>query len=292
MVLSLGNNMVLSLEKVDQSSLSEMIYFLKRYENYTLFLLGNLADHGYILTEAPNSANYHIIRSSQEIIAVFALTKRGNLLIQSKLQEPIFEMLLQACLNEALPLSGLLGEWDFCSSFWHFLKTNNVIQTDIFTSKEILYSKEIPTFENQHHSSVRILIPNDFSQWEVLRHDYLAETGLPHDLTSQQLQTQFVTKTKEKIIWGCFRDNELISIAELNAKAFGMGQVGGVYTVPLCRNQGYAKSVLYQLIYDSYRIHDLHKLLIFTGEHNVSANHLYQSIDAKFIGYFGMFFGT
>ncbi len=283
--------MIFSLEKVDQSSLDELIYFLKKYENHTLFLLGNLADNGHSLTQAPNSANYHIIRFSQEIVAVFALTKRGNLLIQSTIQDPIFEILLQTCLEESIPLTGLLGEWEFCSSFWNFLKSKNIIQTDIFTSKEILYSKNIPVLENHCHSSVRSLTPTDFSQWEPLRYDYLAEAGLPQDLTTEQLQEQFLSKAKEQIIWGCFHENTLISIAELNAKALGLGQVGGVYTVPSFRNKGYAKSVLHQLMYDAHNIHNLHKLLIFTGEHNVSANHLYRSIDATFLGYFAMFFG-
>lgn len=98
-----------SIEKVDPSSQEEAICFLKNHANYSLFLLGNLKAHGPVLSKAPNSANFHIIRSSQKIIAIFALTKRGNLLVQSTLHEPIFEILLQECEKEPIPITGLLG---------------------------------------------------------------------------------------------------------------------------------------------------------------------------------------
>ncbi len=284
--------MKFSIEKVDPSSQEEVICFLQKHENYALFLLGNLAAHGVTLSEAPNSANFQLIRSSQKIVAVFALTRRGNLLVQASLQESIFDILLQACLAEKVPLTGLLGEWNFCSSFWKFLKTKKIITTDIFTTKEILYSKQIPSFTDIIQAPVRYLTAKDYPQWKILRFDYLAEEGIPHDLTSEQLHEQFLTKAQEKIIWGYFCQDTLVSIAELNAKAIGIGQVGGVYTAPLFRKKGYAKAILSQMMIDVRKTHNLHKLLIFTQENNNASNRLYESLEASRIGYFAMFFGS
>lgn len=280
------------IEKADLSTQNEIVCFLKKHENYALFLLGNLEAHGLNLSEAPNSANYQIIRLNKEIVTVFALTKRGNLLIQSTVQEPIFDILMQACSAEPIHLTGLLGEWEFCASFWTFLKAHNVIKTDLFTTKEILYCKKIANLAPKTRSTVRYLTADDFPQWKIIRFDYLKEEGLPHDLTCEQLKAQFLTKVQEKIIWGYFDKHTLVSVAELNAKALGAGQVGGVYTAPLFRKKGYAKAVLLQMMHDVRQTHNLHKLLIFTRENNDAANHLYRSLDVDHIGYFAMFFGS
>lgn len=69
-----------------------------------------------------------------------------------------------------------------------------------------------------------------------------------------------------------FLNNKLISIAELNAKALDLGQVGGVYTTPAFRQKGYSKSVMKQLLIDANQ-------------------HLYKFLGAFQVGYFALFFG-
>ncbi len=121
--------------------------------------------------------------------------------------------------------------------------------------------------------------------------DYLIEEGLPNDLTDEQLLNQFLEKTKKKITWGLFLNNTLVSIADLNAKALDLGQVGGVYTVPSLRQRGYSKSVMQQLLLDAKEIHKIRKLIIFTGEQNFPAQKLYKSLGVSQIGYFALLFG-
>jgi hypothetical protein len=70
-----------SVETVTQSSQHEMLNFLKEHENYTLFLLGNFENYGATLTDAPYSGNFKLIRSQDQVVGVFCLTRKGNLLI-------------------------------------------------------------------------------------------------------------------------------------------------------------------------------------------------------------------
>jgi|GEM_PF-270460 len=281
----------LEVEKISSSNQDEMIAFLKRHENYSLFLLGNFENYGVMLSEAPYSGNFKLIRSSNEIVAVFCLAKKGSLLIQSIIREAVFDLVLTSCIEEGIPLTGLVGDWEFCHIFWQFLKDKKVIQKETFTSKEILYQVDLSKISSLPQPNVRLLTDDDYSQWKPLRLDYLVEEGFPNDLNDEQLLEIFIDKCRKKIIWGFFLKGQLVSIADLNAKALDMGQLGGVYTHPNFRKKGYSKSVILKLLSDIKDIHGMRKLIIFTGENNLPAQKLYESIGVYQVGNFALLFG-
>lgn len=283
--------MIYSVETVTSSSQHEMLNFLKEHENYTLFLLGNFENYGATLTDAPYSGNFKLIRSQGQVVGVFCLTRKGNLLIETILRESIFDIVLNVCHQELISLKGVVGNWDFCEPFWKYLKDKKIIQKEVFTSKEILYSIVLNKHNFLPQDNVRLLTEADYIQWKPLRLDYLIEEGLPNDLTDKQLFNQFLEKTERKIIWGLFLENSLVSIADLNAKALDLGQVGGVYTMPNFRQRGYSKSVMQQLLLDAKEIHKIRKMIIFTGEQNFPAQKLYNSLGVSQIGYFALLFG-
>ncbi len=286
------NGMKYLIEAVDQSNESMMIDFLKKHEDYTLFLLGNYENYGLTLSESPYSGNYKVIRSPDgEIVGVFCLTKKGNLLIESTIREPVFEMVLSSCREEQLPLKGVLGRWSLCKPFWDYLKAQKIIEEETFISKETLYAVDLSTTPYEPHPNVRVLMQDDFIQWKLLRLDYLLESGVPNDLSDDQLLKGFLSKVERKITWGFFLEGKLVSIADLNAKALDLGQVGGVYTVPAFRQKGYSKAAMQQLVLDSKKNHSIRKLVIFTGEDNFSAQKLYQSLGVSQIGHFALLFG-
>ena len=97
------------LEGVEKNTVAEVIAFLQKHEDYSLFLLGNLKNYGYCLNQAVNSGNYKVIRSDSKIRAVFSLTRRQSLLIQSEtLDEDLLEYVLAACHSEQIPILGFL----------------------------------------------------------------------------------------------------------------------------------------------------------------------------------------
>lgn len=166
-----------------------------------------------------------------------------------------------------------------------------MIQSETFTSKEILYNLDLSEISYPLNPNVRILTAGDYNQWKPLRLDYLQEEGFPNDLNDEQLLEIFLDKCKGRIIWGYFLMDRLVSIADLNAKASDLGQLGGVYTDPIFRKKGYSKAVIHKLLSDIKEIHNIRKLIIFTGENNLSAQKLYQSIGVKQVGHFALLFG-
>lgn len=280
-----------SIETVTSSSQQEMLHFLKEHENYTLFLLGNYENYGSVLTDAPYSGNFKVIRSLGKVVGVFCLTRTGTLLIEAILQEPIFDHVLDACRQEPMRLKSVVGNWNFCGPFWEYLKNKKIIQKEVFTSKEILYNVDLSKHNFVPQDNVRLLTEPDYIQWRRLRLNNIMEEGLPNDLTDNQLHNQFLEKAKKRIIWGRFLENVLVSIADLNAKALDLGQVGGVYTPPTYRQKGYSRSVMQQLLHDAKTIHDIRKLIIFTGEQNFPAQKLYQSLGVSRDGHFALLFG-
>ena len=281
------------VEPVDSSEQVAMIQFLREREDYTLFLLYNFASHGPKLTAAPYSGNFKLIYAQEKIVGVFCLTRSGAILIETTIKEPIFEMVLMACQEERIALKGLIGDWNFCAPFWEFLKKKKVIQKEISFSKEVLYRIDVLQVSLPVLGpNIRFLSEDDYEQWKPLRFDFLTEKKLPNTLNDEQLWEAFQEKVKKKIGWGFFLKEQLISMADLTAVAFGMGQLGGVYTIPSMRQKGYARAVLQQILFDLKHAHKLHKLIIFTEEHCFAPQKLYESLGAVQIGHYALLFGT
>ncbi|MBI3900558.1 MAG: hypothetical protein HY324_00240 [Chlamydiia bacterium] len=194
----------ISIETVNESLLQEAIAFLRKHEDFSLFLLGNLEAHGHKLTSAPNSGNYKLVRHGGKIAAVFCLTRRGNLLVQSEISDrKLSEKILTVCQEEQLPILGLIGPWDFCQRLWGLAHEKSMILHDIFVSKEILYTVDLSKQIVSNEPNVRFLLPDDYPQWQPLRIEYLKEEGLPDDLLKHHDHELFLEKVKNRISWGC-----------------------------------------------------------------------------------------
>ncbi len=282
---------MITIEMASEDTEAEMIGFLKKHEDYSLFLLGNHEAYGNRITEAPYSGNFKLIRRSNNLRGVFCLTRSGSLMVQSEIQEPVFELILKSCREEAIPITGVIGEWSFCSLFWEFLKTKGIIQQEVFVSREILYTLNVSEASFSKDERVRLLNKEDFFQWQYRHHEYIEEEKLPKQMNEEQLKNQFLWKVDQKIIWGLFVQDKLTTIAELNAKALDLGQVGGVYTSPPFRKQGLATALMRQLSLDAKNLHGIRKLIIFTGENNAPARTVYESLGVNKKGYFALLFG-
>lgn len=281
----------LEVENVTPHSEKEMIKFLIQFEDTCMFMLGNFEVHGSKLTDAPNSGNFKLIRKSKDLVGVFCLTRRGTILVQSTIVEPTFELILKHCQDEKIPIKGVAGDWEYCSLFWNFIKKRQVIYQDSFSSKEILYTLDLVEKSYQKIENIRVLHPQDFLEWEKLNKEYLVEQELPSGLSDEQLKADFTLKASQRIIWGLFLDGKLTTVAELNAKALDLGQVGGVYTSPNYRKKGFATLLMQQIIMDIKQLHGIRKLIIFTDENNHPAKKVYESLGAKHVGYFALLFG-
>lgn len=268
--------------------------YLALHEDTAMFLLGNLESFGPRAGPSANSGNFKLLLQGYSVVGVFCLAQRGNLLIQSSAGPGAHPEILHACREEPTPLKGLLGEWGVASALWDALKSGSVIVRETFASKEILFS-----LEPEDHTAppadprgeLRLLVETDFKAWKPLRIAFTAEEGIANDLTDAQLHAQFLSSVDRRVTWGLFENGKLVSVAALNAKTRELGQVGGVYTVPSHRRRGLSRRTMEKLLYDSKHLHQLRKIILFTGEKNFPAQKLYESLSFARIGHYGIFFG-
>ena len=75
---------------------------LERFEETSLFLLGNLAEHGPVLGPALTSGNFKCVVDDGQVVAVFGLSRNGNLCLQSDRQRDYSRLILDACAQEPI----------------------------------------------------------------------------------------------------------------------------------------------------------------------------------------------
>ncbi len=281
------------IESVTDENLAEVKAFLEKYRETALFLLSNLEAHGPSLTEELNSGNFKCLKSPEGLQGVFCLTRRGNLVAQTK--GDCTEVILKACEEEDLLIEGMIGEWETAESLWKGLLARDPSLQTTYQSKELLLKLPLSSQPRgpllPDGISVRNLKPGDFEAWESLKQAFSAEEGVPLTGTSQQRQKHFETEAKKGYIWGLFSGDLLLSIAQYNARSGATAQVGGVFTQPPYRRRGLSRAVMKTLIVDSVKRHSIDLLILFTGENNRGARKLYKSFGFEPIGSYGLFFG-
>ncbi len=272
-----------------------VIEFLESKIETSMFLLGNISQHGFKLGVHSNSGNFKSIKRNGKVIGVFCLSRRGSLLIQTDNKNDYSKEIFDSTLQENISLKGILGNWKDSWLFYSFYKAMNPNFELNLCSEEILFSLKL---EGQKLSrnlsesiSIRFLTSEDYAVWDKVNRDYLEEEGLSIQKDNQEREVSFTEKTQKKEWWGLFEKGELTSICAYNSTYKNVGQIGGVYTVPAKRKKGYAKLCMKQLISDSYSIHKFSKLFLFTGKKNIAAQKLYKSLGFAEIGNFGILLG-
>jgi hypothetical protein len=265
-----------------------LMSFLKKYEETSQFLIGNLREHGPKMTEDPYSGNFKIIKEGDEIVAVFYLARCGNVYAQA-ISSDYTMPILEACQKESLPIKGFLGDWDILAPLYEAFAAKNPAFRPSYSSKEILYRRPLAPSDPKlsHHPSVRLLTNSDFDQWFPMRMAYLEELNLPAGMSSH-LKTRFESATQNRTWWGYFEGSQLISMAGLNSKSESIGQIGGVFTPKEQRQKGLSKATMLHMLKDCRDLHRLTKSILFTGEADIPAQKLYESIDYERMGHFAL----
>jgi predicted GNAT family acetyltransferase len=286
------------IRHVTDSDLERVRAFLESHVDTSLFLLSTLAALGPRLGQHLNSGNFRMVEEEGRIVAVFCLTRRGNLLVQAAGRADLADSIFQACETEPIETRGIVGEWQTAEALWKLLRADPRFETT-HNLKDVLYrlmlKGAVPSAERspfRGRFDVRTLDSDDFVQWERLNRAYFAELSLPLQATLEQRRTDFIVRIRSGLWWGAFDEYfELVSIASLNATYGSMGQVGGVYTRPADRRKGLARAVMQLLIEDSRTRLGFEKLILFTGEDNAAARRLYESMGFEPAGAFGLLLG-
>jgi RimJ/RimL family protein N-acetyltransferase len=282
----------LTVIDIDEQNLAGASDFLERYAETSLFLLSNIRAFGPRLGESLYSANLKGLRCGNEWRAVFCVTRGGTVLAQTAGETAPAAQILESCKAEAIPIRGVVGEWQITKTIWDLLVAIGELRPG-FVSREISYRLDLRSAAPPPVSSAaRMLNADDHAQWAELEVAYLRETGLPEQGTREQHKAAFLRSTRLGHWWGVFEGECLVSLAAIIAQHRSLGQVGGVYTVPSRRGEGLGLAVMGALVRDSRDTHHLEQLFLFTGEENVAARRLYESLGFERFGYFGLFFGA
>lgn len=288
------------IRAVGDADLERVRAFLEAHVETSLFLLGNLAALGPCLGDHPFSGNFKLIEEEGRIVAVFCLTRLGNLLVQAAGRADLAPDILAACREEPIEVRGAVGEWATAQALWQrlLLEPGFVPRTD---RKDLLYglaplraAAPVPGTGAGHRVPgfhARALGPADFTAWEALNTAYLEELDLPRDDSPERRRAAFESRARARWWWGTLQGGELVAIAGLNATYGVLGQVGGVYTAPGYRRRGLSRVTMDLLIEECAEVHGFARLILFTGESSPGPRALYESLGFQALGTFGLLLG-
>jgi 8-oxo-dGTP diphosphatase len=265
---------------------------LNKHEETSMFLLSNLKTYGPKLTGASYSANFKCLVKDNQVVAVFALTKIGNLLIQTDRRADYSAIIVDECLKEPISLLGIVGEWSLAKQILDYVKNKIPSFNKVLSKKSILFELALSDFSSVNTNfNIRYLEPSDYAGWNSLNKALLSERDLNQNEDESDKYQRFLENTKQKYLFGIFVDNKLASTASFVSCVDKIGQIGDIFTITEMRKKGLAKKLICQLILDGKINKHLEKVILFTGEDNHVAIKLYENIGFKRIGYFGLFFG-
>lgn len=134
----------------------------------------------------------------------------------------------------------------------------------------------------------RSLNRNDFIQWHSLYCLYLSELGLISTATEEARLKRFEGEVSKGWHWGTFVGDRLVSIAAYNAKASDSAQLGGVFTLPTLRGQGYSTTAMLELISHSSADATMRELILFTDPPNSKSGRLYVKLGFETVDTYSM----
>ena len=285
--------------------------FLEAHRESSLFLLASLAAHGPRGGTHPFSGTFRLAEEDGTVVAVFCVTREGNLLVQAGSRAYLAEDILAASAAELPGVCGVVGEWPTASAIWDLLLADPEFQPARGAHevvRDALYGRTLTDADAGSSAAsarwprspatpsaspvTRLLTVADFPSWDVLNLAYLSELELPNPMSSAQRKAEFESRAAAQRWWGLLEGGDLVGIAGLNAVYGSLGQVGGVYTRPEFRRRGLSVSLMGRLLVDCRRLHRFDRLTLFTGEDNVGARRVYESVGFEYLGAYGLLLGS
>ena len=286
------------IRDVTEADLQGVRAFLEEHVDASLFLLSNLALNGPRAGEHPFSGTFRLAEEDGRIAAVFCLTRRGNLLVQAGGRDDLAQAILTACNDQPMAVCGIVGEWPIARALWRLLCADPGFEPahgEHEVAKDALYGRTLTDADviaPVGRYAIRLLGAHDFAQWEPLNAAYMTELRLPLNMTARQRRNEFDERARGRRWWGLLDAGELVAIGGLNAVYSRLGQIGGVYTRPDRRRLGLSGALLRVLMADCRALHRFERLALFTGEKNIAARAVYESLGFEYLGAFGLLLGS
>lgn len=122
-----------------------------------------------------------------------------------------------------------------------------------------------------------------------LRSAYMKELSGTDLRPSVKAEARDLVRSQQEAgnLWVLEQDQTIVATTAIGAESAGMVQVGGVYTLPGCRNRGYGRAVVAGSLLEA-RGRGARTAILFTGTDNPAARAAYRALGFLPIGEYGL----
>lgn len=251
--------------------------FLANYAETSMFLRNNLAKFGIGVSTEPRASSYWIEIEGGAITGVFGKSNHGYMMVQAPNAKPSFWTQIAKLLAGA-QTRGITGVPEQVEAALPALGLAE--QTFVVNKDEPLYSVALSDV-TQLGGEMRLATTADqdtLSDWFT---GYLVDTGLAG--SPQKAHAEGKIRAEQAIgdpdVMLLCQDDELLGMAGINARVADLVQIGGVYTPPEARGQGFARRAVSGLLAHQT---NATRSILFAAD--TAAARAYEAIGYKHIG--------
>ena len=220
---------------------------LQRYfrDNFatTMFMRGNLRDFGLGNTVAPLAMRYYIVIENNAVKGVVAITNTGTVMAEAQTALADLAAVMVKDLPENFVCHGLLGAPAQVALLRNFLNLANT--ETVINDIEPLFVLDLKNMFMPPRSGMIIRPAND-ADLPVLQdrlYAYGLETGLISDSKPNRAKSDLQARARigSDRFQFLIKDNVPVAQTAFNAVMHDAVQIGGVYTPPALRQNGYGR---------------------------------------------------
>ncbi len=254
-------------------------FLLPRVES-SMFLIGNMRLVGLVDNGAPYEGTYVAAFKHEEIVAVVAHYWNQNLVFQAPVY--VAELLKAVVDASGRSVKGLIGPDDQVERAKKALDIDNTkIQMD---ETEKLYSLDlsklvVPDILKAGQVTGRRINFEEVelsTQWRV---NFAVEALGAEDTPKlrQECRASIQRSVEEKRGWILEKNGRPVACSFFNTAINEAVQIGGVWTPPEFRRQGYVRAVVAASLLDA-RAEGVKTAILFTGKGNIAAQKAYEAL--------------
>lgn len=287
----MGEILVRILVKGEEAIVEE---FLLTRLDYSMILFNNIQARGLSYRGQRYEGIYAGAFDGPDLVGLVAHYWNNNLIFQAPTH---LEALIRTAIRASCrPVGGLLGPEEQVQLAKDILGLSAV---DLrYDDVEKLYSLNlndliVPGILTTGQVRGRLANHNDIDLLVDWRIAYLKET-LDEQETPESSTQAIRGYIAEGRTWVIEYSGEIVATSSLNASVYnstgaGIVQVGGVWTPPAMRRQGYGRAVVATSLVNA-RNNDVRKAILFTNESNIGAQKAYLALGFRHIGAYHLTF--
>ncbi len=280
--------MTVSVARLTHARVPAIRRFLERRVETSLFLLASLDRYGLRATEMPTSGDYYEVTAGKDVVAVFAFTRRGHLLVQTEERLELVPAIVARCQEDRLDVTGVVGEWTASDAIRDALSRAGTL-TPTYVSKNLVCHRDMH-YEDYRRplDHVRRLRAGDFEEWYRLYTAFLVDQGAETPPNRDDLRGHFERRSAAGWWWGGFDGSRLAGIVAVDEVYHTTCQIGGLYVSPEVRRRGLARALMAGLQRDCLADAPGCRMVLFVRTSNHLAQAFYDTLRFQRAGHFAL----